>query len=223
MRRNRQANIPQHTLDLLNKFGLDPKKQDILWDCHGTWIIYSRWVEEIGHVAGVTLEMPEVIHCDVPKKEAVILVRGTMGDRSAWSFGEATPSNNKNAYFFAMAEKRAKDRVILKLVGLAGHVYTDQDVADIKDGKPVWSIDEKPAQEDTANAVDDLRARIDNASDVDELMMVADAIKSALNSGAISPVHRQSLQMLWQGRKAVLNTTESKLDDAYKQAMEKED
>jgi hypothetical protein len=58
---------------------------------------------------------------------------------------------------------------------------------------------------------------------VDELMMVADAIKSALNSGAISPVHRQSLQMLWQGRKAVLNTTESKLDDAYKQAMEKED
>ena len=122
MRRNRQANIPQHTLDLLNKFGLDPKKQDILWDCHGTWIIYSRWVEEIGHVAGVTLEMPEVIHCDVPKKEAVILVRGTMGDRSAWSFGEATPANNKNAYFFAMAEKRAKDRVILKLVGLAGHV-----------------------------------------------------------------------------------------------------
>ena len=167
--------------------------------------------------------MPEVIHCDVPKKEAVILVRGTMGDRSAWSFGEATPSNNKNAYFFAMAEKRAKDRVILKLVGLAGHVYTDQDVADIKDGKPVWSIDEKPAQEDTANAVDDLRARIEDASDVDELMMVADAIKSALNSGAISPVHRQSLQMLWQGRKAMLNTTESKLDDAYKQAMEKED
>ena len=110
MRRNRQANIPQHTLDLLNKYGLDPKKQDILWDCHGTWIIYSRWVEEIGHVAGVTLEMPEVIHSDVPKKEAVILVRGTMGDRSAWSFGEATPANNKNAYFFAMAEKRAKEQ-----------------------------------------------------------------------------------------------------------------
>ena len=54
-------------------------------------------------------------------------------------------------------------------------------------------------------------------------MMVADAIKSALNSGAISPVHRQSLQMLWQGRKAMLNTSDNNLDDAYKQAMEKED
>lgn len=223
MRRNRQANIPQHTLDLLNKYGLDPKKQDILWDCHGTWIIYSRWVEEIGHVAGVTLEVPEVIHSDVPKKEAVILVRGTMGERSAWSFGEATPANNKNAYFFAMAEKRAKDRVILKLVGLAGHVYTDQDVADIKDGKPVWSIDEKAEQKDTANAVDDLRARIENASDVDELMLVADAIKSALDSGAISSVHRQSLQMLWQGRKAVLKSEDSELNEGYKQAMNKED
>ena len=112
---------------------------------------------------------------------------------------------------------------LAKLVGLAGHVYTDQDVADIKDGKPVWSIDEKPAQDDTANAVEDLRARIDNASDVDELMMVAEAIKSALNSGAISSVHRQSLQMLWQGRKAMLNTSDNNLDDAYKQAMEKED
>jgi hypothetical protein len=223
MRRNRQANIPQHTLDLLNKFGLDPKKQDILWDCHGTWIIYSRWVEEIGHVAGVTLEMPEVIHSDVPKKEAVILVRGTMGERSAWSFGEATPANNKNAYFFAMAEKRAKDRVILKLVGLAGHVYTDQDVADIKDGKPVWSISEKAEQKDTANAVDDLRARIESAEDVDGLMVVADAIKAALDSGAISSVHRQSLQMLWQGQKAVLTSDSKELDDAYKQAMEKGD
>ena len=96
-------------------------------------------------------------------------------------------------------------------------------MADIKDRKPVGSIDEKPAQDDTANAVEDLRARIDNASDVDELMMVADAIKSALNSGAISSVHRQSLQMLWQGRKAMLNTSDNNLDDAYKQAMEKED
>ena len=52
-----------------------------------------------------------------------------MKDASEWSIGEASPYNNKNAYPFAMAEKRAKDRVILKLVGLHGDVYS-QDEAD---------------------------------------------------------------------------------------------
>ena len=50
-----------------------------------------------------------------------------------------------------MAEKRAKDRVILKLVGLAGHVYTDQDVADIKEGKIQWEVKpEQPKRDDSA-------------------------------------------------------------------------
>jgi len=51
-----------------------------------------------------------------------------MDQRTEWSFGEATPANNKNAYPFAMSEKRAKDRVILKLVGLHGDVYSDTEI-----------------------------------------------------------------------------------------------
>lgn len=139
--------------EVLNRYGIDPRRA--LWDCHGTWVIYHKYVELIGMKAGVILDPPRVIECSVEKKFVVILVEGALGRGEdapyAWSFGEATPYNNKNAYPFAMAEKRAKDRVILKLVGLAGHVYTDQDVADIKEGKIQWEVKpEQPKRDDSA-------------------------------------------------------------------------
>ena len=44
------------------------------------------------------------------------------------SFGEASPSNIKVPYPFAMAEKRARGRVVLKAVGLySEHVYTEDE------------------------------------------------------------------------------------------------
>ena len=135
--------------EVLNRYGIDPRRA--LWDCHGTWVIYHKYVELIGMKAGVTLDVPTMIHSDPVSKHVVILVNGSMGDKaSAWSFGEATPYNNKNAYPFAMAEKRAKDRVILKLVGLAGHVYTDQDAAEIKEGKIQWEVKPEQPQRDNS-------------------------------------------------------------------------
>ena len=56
-----------------------------------------------------------------------------MGDVSEWSFGEAAPYNNKNNYPFAMAEKRAKDRVILKLVGLHGDTYSQAEADEFEE------------------------------------------------------------------------------------------
>jgi len=65
-----------------------------------------------------------------------MVVTGQMGDRLEWSVGEAAPANNKNAYPWAMAEKRAKDRVILKLIGLHGLAYSEEEADDFKDSKP---------------------------------------------------------------------------------------
>jgi hypothetical protein len=67
------------------------------------------------------------------REEAVILVTGTMKDRSEWSIGEALVNVNyrvtgkQAAYVYAMAEKRAKDRVILKLIGLHGMAYSEEE------------------------------------------------------------------------------------------------
>ena len=65
-----------------------------------------------------------------------MLCTGRMGDKSEWSIGEAAPYNNKNSYPFAMAEKRAKDRVILKLVGLHGDVYSEDEADDFRESRP---------------------------------------------------------------------------------------
>lgn len=126
--------LDQATRKIIGDYGLDPK--ECLWDCRGTWVMYHRYVEQIAALAGITFDLPQIIEADTANKTAVICVTGHMGDRSEWSFGEATPSNNQNAYAWAMAEKRAKDRVALKLVGLAGFVYSEEEADDFKASAP---------------------------------------------------------------------------------------
>ena len=162
--------------EVLNRYEIDPRRA--LWDCHGTWVIYHKYVELIGMKAGVILDSPRIIECSVEKKFVVILVEGALGQGEdapyAWSYGEAAPYNNKNAYPFAMAEKRAKDRVILKLVGLAGHVYTDQDVADIKDGKIQWEV--KPESQPEPQQDNSAWEGINQATTMEELDAAAKKI-----------------------------------------------
>ena len=103
-----------------------------VWDCHGTWVVYHKAIERIAAKAGVVFDMPQIIEANTAGKTVAIAVRGVMGERSEWSFGEASPGNCKNAYPYAMAEKRAKDRVVLKLVGLSGLAYSEEESDDFK-------------------------------------------------------------------------------------------
>ena len=106
--------------------------QEACWDCHGTWVVYHRFLEQIAAKAGIEFAPPLVVEADGGKKVAALCVTGTLNDKTEWSIGEAAPANNKNAYPFAMAEKRAKDRVILKLIGLHGLAYSEEEADDFK-------------------------------------------------------------------------------------------
>lgn len=116
--------------EILSKYGETPK--EACWDCHGVWVVYHKAIERMAARAGITFLSPLVIEASSEKKIATIVVHGHMGDREEWSFGEAAPSNNKNAYPFAMAEKRAKDRVVLKLLGLHGLAYSEDESDDFQ-------------------------------------------------------------------------------------------
>ena len=148
-----KSNIPRKVIDIIEE--LQMTRDETLWDCHGTWVMYHKALEKIAAHKGVTFDEPKIIHSDVASKSVVVLVTGRMEKRSEWSFGEATPANNKNAYPFAMSEKRAKDRVILKLVGLHGDVYSDTEIDkqaqdDIKeraDKKPKGKPQEDPPED----------------------------------------------------------------------------
>lgn len=117
--------------DVLSKYGETPK--DACWDCHGVWVVYHKSIERMAARAGIAFDQPTVIEANAANKVAVICVTGTMGERTEWSFGEACPANNKNAYPFAMAEKRAKDRVVLKLLGLHGLAFSEDESDDFKE------------------------------------------------------------------------------------------
>jgi len=92
------------------------------------WIIYHRYCEQIAAKAGIMFSEPKLIVNEIDekgKRSVVLLVTGQLGYVKEWSYGEASPSTTFLPYTFAMAEKRAKDRVILKLAGFHGMVYSD--------------------------------------------------------------------------------------------------
>ena len=123
-----KTNVPEKALEVLQEIGLPMEKA--MWNCHGTWVMYHKACEQIAAHKKITFDLPKILEQDVSKRIVVMLVTGKCGEISEWSIGEATPDNNKNNYPFAMAEKRAKDRVILKIIGLHGDVYTDSEIDD---------------------------------------------------------------------------------------------
>lgn len=125
-------------MKVLSDYGLD---SSAVWDCHGTTVILHRALEHIASKAGIVFERPSVVESASKVGIVAIWVGGKLKDREEWSFGEASPKNNKTAYPYAMAEKRAKDRVILKLIGLAGYVYSEEEADEFRESAP----DRKPA------------------------------------------------------------------------------
>lgn len=129
-----KSDIPERVTETLKEIGMAPK--DAGWNCHGTYVLLHKALEKVAVHKNIVFNEPTILECNSEKKIVSLLVTGTMGDKSEWSIGEASPYNNKNSYPYAMAEKRAKDRVILKLVGLHGDVYAEDEADAFKEDRP---------------------------------------------------------------------------------------
>ncbi len=119
--------------ETLKKYGYG---KEAIWDCHGVWVVYHRVLEQIAAKAGIKFDRPALLENNGLGKSVAMCVFGALGDREEWSIGEAAPGNNKNSYPYAMAEKRGKDRVILKLIGLHGLAYSEDEADDFKEPAP---------------------------------------------------------------------------------------
>jgi hypothetical protein len=108
----------------MEKYGVE---SDEIWEAHGSWVVLHKALERIAVEVGIVWLRPSVQLCDLAAKTAVICAFGKLGEREEWSFGEASPANNKNNYPVAMAEKRARDRVILKLLVTHGALYSESE------------------------------------------------------------------------------------------------
>jgi hypothetical protein len=96
------------------------------------WVCKHAALEIVAAKADIEWQPPQIIQADTGNGIAVMVAVGKMGERTEWATGEASPKNNKNSYPWAMAEKRAKDRVVLKLVGIHGLVYSEDEADDFK-------------------------------------------------------------------------------------------
>lgn len=96
------------------------------------WVCKHAALEVVATKANVEWMPPQIIQADTGNGIAVLAVHGRLGEREEWATGEASPKNNKNSYPWAMAEKRGKDRVVLKLVGIHGLVYSEEEADDFK-------------------------------------------------------------------------------------------
>lgn len=181
-------------IEILTKYG--EKAEDALWDCHGKWVALHRAIERIAAKAGIEYEKPTVLVAEC--EAAAILVTGRLGERSEWSIGEAVINLNyrvigkQAAYPFAMAEKRAKDRVVLKLIGLHGLVYSEEESDDSKEQPPA------PPKPATASKSDDAR----NLYSTLETAMRMATTKAELRTWWQNPTNvaaRNRLPSDWQG------------------------
>lgn len=109
------------------KYGLSREDFWELPQKKGTWLVKHAALETAAAKARIVFDAPQIIEANTADGIAVMSVRGMMGEQIEWATGEASPKNNKNAYPWAMAEKRSKDRVILKLIGIHGLVYSEDE------------------------------------------------------------------------------------------------
>ncbi|MBZ6078590.1 trna delta -isopentenylpyrophosphate transferase [Microvirga puerhi] len=172
--------------EVLAKFG-EPMAGNV-WRVQGTAVIYHKALERIAAQAKIQFEPPMIVRAE--RDEAVILVTGRMGERLEWSIGEALVGTNyrvsgkQAAYVYAMAEKRAKDRVILKLIELHGLVYSEEEADEFRNSRPVHAEaqiePEKTAVEivaPDANVEADLKQKISKAKTINavtDLMLHAE-------------------------------------------------
>src|SRR4051794_17762596 len=138
----------QQIADILAQYG-EPIAGNI-WRVQGQAVIYHKALERIAAQAGITFGTATILRAE--RDEAVVLVTGSMGERAEWSIGEAIVNVNyrisgrQAAYVYAMAEKRAKDRVILKLVGLHGLLSSEEEADEPKNSAVSGEVPEDALQ-----------------------------------------------------------------------------
>lgn len=167
--------------DVFDKLGVEID-QDAIWEVQGTPVVKHKDVERLGAALRIEWEKPQILRSEAD--EAVIIVFGKVDGKMEWSIGEAkivhmvdTGKTNKwgkpvkapkegaignyqiagqASYPYAMAEKRGKDRVILKLANLHG-LYSEEEADDFSQRKSVEA--DEPADRKTSSGTNDNAAK----------------------------------------------------------------
>ena len=118
--------LDENIKKIIKECGIDYKQA--LWDCHGTWVMYHRYIEQAGAKKGVVID--DLVEVETNSAAGIVCIKcyAHLGKQKVITYGESSPKNTKNSYPYSMAEKRGIDRAILKLIGLHGHIMSDEEM-----------------------------------------------------------------------------------------------
>lgn len=120
-------------LDFMERYKIDA---DEIWQLPGgkSHAVLHSALERVANEQEIEFEAPFHIH-DMGEAGCSLAAYGKLQEIRVWTMGEATPKNCKNPYYALMAEKRLKDRLTLKLLGIhgMGGVYSEDEADEFGD------------------------------------------------------------------------------------------
>lgn len=125
------SKLPEKLKRLADKYSIT---SDEMWLVPGGKVhaIKHTAIERMAAAERIRFEPPKVLEGDGQGRTVALMGTAQLNDRVEWSIGEASPHNNKNAYPWAIAEKRLKGRLTLKLLCAYGDVYSEEEAEDFQ-------------------------------------------------------------------------------------------
>lgn len=115
-------------IEVLKQLKFEPKECLWLHPQSKKYLMLHKYVEIAAAKTNITYDLHEVEFNTLEKIAVVKCVADINNEKKVITYGEASPGNCKNNYPVAMAEKRAIDRAVLKLLGIHGFVYSDSEM-----------------------------------------------------------------------------------------------
>ncbi len=202
------SNTDPKIASILARYG-EPATGNV-WQTEGETFIHHRTLERIAGKAKITFDPPTVLRAG--RDEAVLLVVGRMGERVEWSIGEALvgvnydPPGSEPAYVYAMAEKRAKDRVILKLIELPDVVSSEEPHA--VESPPSSPNENTPAVLSLEpGLVGELKRTLDGAETVEAVIALMRNAETQQRLAGLAPAWRDEVRAYAKDRLVALGWT----------------
>ncbi|QDP51810.1 MAG: hypothetical protein GOVbin212_29 [Prokaryotic dsDNA virus sp.] len=144
-------NIPQPIINIAEKYKLKlPTSQKDMsgdfWCIGKNYIIFHDALTKIAKIEGIVFHKPqvEILYNDNNFFGVAMMGEAELDGYKIWTSADSTKENTMAKYYFNMAEKRLRDRQVLKLLDLYEYgLYSDVE-ADAFKKQPTQSIEAKP-------------------------------------------------------------------------------
>jgi len=201
------SNTDEQIAAILARYG-EPIEGNV-WQLNGQAFIHHKALERIAALAKITFDPPTILRAE--RDEAVLLLVGRMGERVDWSIGEALVDVNYNvprseaAYVYAMAEKRAKDRVILKLIDLPDVTSSEELVIE----RPPSSNENTPTSRSGSEPgiVGELKRHLDCAKTVEAVIALMRSVRTQQRFAELAPAWKDKVRAYAKARLVALGWT----------------